>query len=94
MTTDAWARLPRPIQASGVVLAVDHDTKTLVFKAGKDKKPVVLDWDKDTEFIKNGQPATPTSLANEWRVVIFYKNVSFRNPLLKKVIWEKRTNSP
>ncbi len=86
-STPAWAHLPHPIETSGAALAVDHDTQTLVFKEGKGKKPVVLDWNKDTQFIKDGQPVAPAALTNGVSVVIFYKNVSFRNPLLKKVQW-------
>lgn len=85
--TNLWARLPHPIQANGVVLAGDQETKCLVFKVAKDKKPFVLDWNKDTEFIRNDQPITPASLTNNIRVTIYYKDVSFRHPLLKKVIW-------
>lgn len=86
--TNLWARLPHPIQASGVVLVSDQDTKCLVFKAARVKKPVVLDWNKDTEFVRNGQLAAPKALPNNTRVTIYYRDVSFRNPLLKKVIWD------
>ena len=84
--TDSWARLPPPIVVRGVVLAVDLDTSSLVFKSAKDKRPFVLLWDKDTQFIKDGQPATPAALTNGASVVIHYKDLSFRNPLLRKVI--------
>lgn len=90
----AWAHLPHPIQASGVLLAIDHETCAVVFKAAKEKKPVVLDWNKETEFIKNGQPVLPTALTNGTSLRILYKNVSFRNPLLKKVIWQEPVRSP
>jgi hypothetical protein len=48
----AQARLPKPTQASGVILAVDLHTQCLVFKAGKDERRFVLDWNKDTQFFK------------------------------------------
>ena len=85
---ETWARLPKPIRASGVVLFVDLDTSSLVFKPAKNKKPFVLDWNKDTEFMKVGQPAAATALTNGTPVVIHYQDVSFHNPLLKKVVWE------
>lgn len=94
MCVNSWARLPKPIEASGVILAVDADTQTLVFKAAKDKKPFVLDWNKDTQFIRNGQAATAAELTNGAAVVIHYKDVSFRNPLLKRVIWNERVSGP
>jgi hypothetical protein len=83
----AWARLPRPIQANGIVLAMDADTRTLVFKQSKGKKPRALDWDKSTEFNKDGQPASATELKEGASVVIHYRTVSFHNPLLTKVVW-------
>ena len=64
LTSPAWARLPRPIQAMGTAVFVDHDTQSLVFKAGKDKKPLVLDWNKDTDFLKGGQAAAEIGRAH------------------------------
>lgn len=66
---------------------MDHETKSLVFKTAKDKKPIVLDWDRETQFIKDGNPAAPATLANNASVRIHYKDLSFRNRLLKKVSW-------
>lgn len=93
-TPNAWARLPRPIQANGIVLAVDPETQVLVFKTAPEKKPFVLDWNKDTKFMKNGRPASPTEFARGSSVVLIYRRVSFRNPLLKQVIWEEHNSSP
>ena len=83
----AWARLPRPIQADGIVLAIDTDTRTLVFKQGKGRKPLSLDWDTKTEFDKDGRAASATELKEGTPVVIHYRPVSFHNPLLTKVAW-------
>ena len=85
-----WAHLPHPIQATGAALAVDHQTQTLVFKTAPNKKPFVLDWNKDTQFIQNGVVTNATALASGVRAVISYKDMSFRNPLLKKVSWDTR----
>ncbi len=93
VTSDAWARLPKPIQASGVILAIDLDTQTLVFKQGKGKKPFLLDWNKDTEFNKDGQLASAAQLKEDTQVIIHYKDLSFHNPLLKKVLWTS-TSAP
>lgn len=90
----AWAHLPHPAQSSGVVLAMDHDAKSLVLKFAKDKKPVVLDWNKNTEFIQNGQVVSSATLTNGARVRIVYRNISFRNPFLLKVIWQEPARSP
>lgn len=84
------AHLPHPIQATGTVLAVDHATQTLVFKTAKNKKSFVLDWNKDTQIIENGVVTNATALKAGVSAVISYKDVSFRNPLLKKVAWETR----
>ena len=84
----SFARLPKPIEAKGTILAIDLDTKSLVFKAGKDQKPFVLDWNDETAFLMDGQAGSATSLKAGTVIVIHYKNVSFRNPLLKKVAWE------
>ncbi len=87
VSPSAWARLPKPIQAQGTVLAIDLDTQTLVFKQGRGRKPFLLDWNKDTEFSREGQPASATELKQGATVLIYYKDVSFHNPLLKRVIW-------
>src|ERR1700674_1332366 len=87
-TNFAWARLPKPVKAKGVVVAIDLETQTLVFKGPKGKKPFLLDWNKETEFSTNGKPASAKGLKQGTSVIIFYKDVSFHNPLLKKVIWD------
>jgi hypothetical protein len=87
-SNEAHARLPKPIQMHATVIYVDQETQTIVAKANKDQKPFVLDWNKETDFIKNGEGATAVDLMQKDSVVIHYKRVSFRNPLLKKVIWE------
>lgn len=88
--TDVLAKLPKPIEAKGVILAVDQETKTLVFKLSKEEKPFLLDWNEETKFIKDGQPAGPAALKERTVVMISYTRVSFRNPLLKKVTMEDR----
>lgn len=87
----AWARVPRPIEATGTALFVDHDTQSLVFKAGKDKKPLVLDWNKDTAFIQDGQAATVAQLKDGAAVRIHYRKPTFGRPLLTKVFWTTAT---
>ncbi len=86
----ARAHLPHPIQASGTVLAVDHDTQTLVFKTARNKKPFVLDWNKETQFVQNGVVTNAMPLKAGVTALISYKDVSFRNPLLKIVSWESK----
>ncbi len=88
---NSWAHLPHPIQIHATVVFVDHETQTLVAKPSqptKEPKPFVLDWNKDTQFIKNGEAVTAADLKQGVSATIHYKRVSFRNPLLKKVIWE------
>ena len=82
---EAQARLPKPTQANGVILAVDLDTQCLVFKAGKNEKPFVLDCDTDAQFLKGDRQIDATKRKAGDNVVIHYKHLSFRNPLLKKV---------
>jgi len=84
---NTWARLPKPAQESGIVLAVDVASQTLVFKRTGGKKPVLLDWDKDTQFSCDGKAASPSQLKAGTSIVVLYKDVSFSNPLLKKVSW-------
>lgn len=85
--SNAWAHLPHPVETSGVVLAVDHETQTLVLKEGKGKKPLLLDWDKETEFLQDGKAVGAAALVAEVKVGVSCKRISFRNPLLKKVSW-------
>jgi hypothetical protein len=83
--TESWARLPKPIQATAVVLAVDVESKTLVVKFGRAEKPVLLDWDDKTEFVRGELAVTPSALKIGTTVTLTYKNVSFQNPLLKRM---------
>ena len=92
-TVTAWARLPKPVKSAGVVLAIDEETQTLVFKQAKGKKPLLLDWNNETGFNTDGHPASAAALKQGMLVVIVYRHVSFHNPLLKKVTWEE-TNEP
>ena len=90
-TPEAQARLPKPIQIQATVVYVDHETQTAVIKPSqptKEPKPFVLDWNKDTQFIRNGQAVAATDLKPGTTVTIHYKHVSFRNPLVKKISWE------
>jgi len=91
--TRAWARLPKPIQATGVVLAADLDSKTLVVKFAKGEKPVLLDWDDKTEFVRAELVVTPSDLKVGMTVMLTYKNVSFHNARLKRVILTEHTKS-
>ena len=94
--TDAWARLPKPIQIEATVVFVDNETQTVVIKPGqptKEPKPFVLDWNEDTQFIKNGETVTAADLKQGVSATIYYKRVSFRNPLLKKVVWEDKPDA-
>lgn len=93
---NSGATLPKPIQIHTTVVFVDHETQTVVVKPSqptKEPKPFVLDWNKDTQFIKNGEAVTATDLKQRMAATIHYKRVSFRNPLLKKVVWEDKPDA-
>lgn len=83
--TEGWARLPKPIQVTVVVLAVDVESKTLVVKFGQGEKPALFDWDDKTEFRRGEQPITPSAVKVGVTVTLIYKDVSFHNPRLKRV---------
>ena len=94
--TEAWARLPKPIQIQATIVFVDHETQTAVVKPGqptKEPKPFVINWNKDTTFIRNGEAVTAADLRHGISATIHYKRVSFRNPLLKKVAWEDKPDA-
>jgi hypothetical protein len=91
--TDAWARLPKPIQATAVVLAVDVDSRTLVVKFAKGEKPVLLDWDDKTAFLQGGRLVTPSAVNAGATVNVIFKNVSFHNPRLKGVSMAEENKS-
>jgi hypothetical protein len=93
---NSWATLPKPIQIHATVVFVDHETQTAVVKPSqptKEPKPFVLDWNEDTQFIKNGEVVTAADLKQGIAATIHYKRVSFRNPLLKKVVWEDKPDA-
>ena len=79
------ARLPRPIRANGTVMAVDVDSKMLLFKPAKGNKPFLLDWNKETEFSNGGKTIAPGQIACPASATIDYRDLTFRHPLLKKV---------
>ena len=86
---EAQAKLPKPIQIHATIVYVDKQTQTIVAKPDdKEQKPFVLDWNKETDFIKSGESAAAADIKQGATVVIHYKRVSFRNPLIKKVVWE------
>lgn len=91
MASPAWARPPRPMKAMGTAVFVDHDTRSLVFKAGKDKKPLALDWNKDTAFLKGGHAVIAARLKSGIAVSIHYRKPTFGRPLLTKVLWNSET---
>lgn len=94
--TDAWARLPKPIQIEATIVFVDQETRSVVVKPvhpAKKPKPFVLDWNEDTQFIQNGETVAATDLQQGGSAVIFYKHISFRNPLLKKIVWKDQSDT-
>ncbi len=50
-------------------------------------------WQRHQRHLRHQQHQTAAWLSNGVAVVIHYKRVSFRNPLLKKVTWEERAPS-
>jgi len=91
-TTTSWARPPKPLSSPATIVAVDVPTQSLVVKLAKDKKPVVMDWNKLTEFTRAGKPLDPALLRPGETVVIVYRKLSFGNPELKKVSIEDGTS--
>jgi hypothetical protein len=79
------ARLPRATVANGTILAIDVESKTLVFKPQQGKKPFLLEWNNETEFSNGGKPTTPKQVTSPAPATIQYKDLTFRHPLLKKV---------
>jgi len=80
------ARLPRPECAEGVILAIDLETQTIVFKGGKQKKPLLLNWNVGTEFRSEGRQISPATIKPRDYVIVSYKRISFSSPLLKQLI--------
>lgn len=89
--SSAHAMLPKPVKAKGTVVFVDHETRSVVMKfENKGEKPVVFDWDTATAFIKAGKAASASDLKEDAKVVFYFKRLSFRNPILKKLSWEAK----
>lgn len=90
------ARLPKSIQIQVTAVFVDQETQTVVAKLSeptRKPKPFVLDWNEDTQFIKNGEEAKAVEFKRYIAATIHYKRVSFKNPLLKKVVWEDKPDA-
>ena len=86
ISPQAWARLPKPLEMQGTILAVDVETKTLVFKGGPHQKPLLLEWNKNTRFLVDASSADAEALHAGATAVIYYKRPSFSDPLLLKVV--------
>lgn len=86
LTTNSWARLPKPVKEPGAVRCLDVESKTVCFKPNQPgAKLMVLDWNEETRFLVNGQSVKAGDLKLPANVVITYRRLSFRNPLLKEV---------
>lgn len=83
----ASAKQPRARPAEGKVLFVDSDTKSFVFKPDR-KRPLVLDWNKDTIFVHNWQMTNAVALREGLSGTVYYHSPFFGNPYVTKVIWE------
>ena len=84
-TTTSWARPPQSSSSPATVVAVDVPTQSLVLKLAKDRQPVVMDWNSETEFSKAGKPLAPELLRSGETITIRYRRPFFGNQWLKKV---------
>lgn len=91
--TTSWARPPQSISARATVMAVDDETHSLVLKLAKDKKPVVMVWNKETQFTKAGTPLDPARLMPGATTAVRYRQPFFGSPRLKKVSVENANPS-
>ena len=93
--SNTWARLNVPRRHGGVVASVDEDTRTLVlaeakkpkFQFGWIIKPKRFEWTEETEFIRNGQPATPAALSEGAQAEVHYRYETGGKPVLVTVVW-------
>jgi hypothetical protein len=83
----AWAHLPKPIKQAGTILAVDAGSHTILFKPGNGKTPFRIEWNKETEFVKDGVKCSFAEIKTNAPVLIYFKKVTIHLPLLKKVVW-------
>lgn len=90
VTPSTFAKQPRARPAEGKVLFLDRDTKSFVFKPDK-KRPMVLDWTKDTRFVHNWQSTNAVGLREGLSATIYYHSPFFGNPYVTKVVWENGT---
>ena len=99
VTSEAWARLNVPRQHRGVVASIDKDASKIVlaepkkskFQLGRIIKPNTFTWSEETEFIKNGQPATPAALSEGTPAEVHYWYQTKGKPVLVKVVWQNGT---
>jgi hypothetical protein len=82
----AHARLPRAIHVAGTIFSLDAGSKTLVFQVANRKKPLLLEWNKETEFFDGRKMINPEQIAPPLPATIDYKDLTFRHSLLKKVV--------
>ncbi len=83
----ASAVQPRARPAEGKVLFVDGDAQSFVFKPDK-KRPLVLDWTRNTVFVHNRQLTNAVALKPGLSGTVYYRSPLFGKPFVTKVIWE------
>ena len=83
----ASAIQPRARPAEGKILFMDHDTRSFVFKPDK-KRPLVLDWTRNTVFVHNRQLTNALALREGLSGTVYYHSPLFGKPYVTKVIWE------
>jgi hypothetical protein len=77
----------RARRAAGTVLVVDHETQTCLVKPPNAKRPLLLNWDKNTRFIHNQQFTNAVALTERVSIVVFYHSPLFGKPYMTKVMW-------
>lgn len=93
-STDAWARIPRPYENTGVVRTMDVPHQTLVLEApaksrsgvgAARKKPTDFVFTRETAFLRRHRVIQPHEVKPGERVKVFYRYAKRGKPFLTAV---------
>ena len=77
LPSEAWARPPRARERHCVIQNIEHDSRTMTLRCGKDTEPLELVWTRQAKFLKNWKFADATPLKPGQAVVIYYHSPFF-----------------
>lgn len=74
--------------------SVDPASRTLLLRGGGDAKPILVVWNKGTEFQADGVPTTAAAMKPGTAVRARYREALFVRNELKWIAWSTKAAKP